>query len=83
MAQDHRDKSRDQDWGVQLTEAGGALSVEGAQLAVLMDIRDELRRMRRVLECKNFQAMPNLLRLIERHVRRKPKLRVVKRRRAA
>lgn len=39
-------------------------SLEGAQLTVLMDIRDELQAIRRLIECPNvaagFRAMKNL-----------------------
>jgi hypothetical protein len=37
---------------------------DGVFLAVLMDIRDELRSIRAVLQCGNFQAIPRVLRRI-------------------
>lgn len=38
---------------------------EGAQLAVLMDIRDELQTLNRLLHCVNFQNIPHKLDRIE------------------
>ncbi len=37
-----------------------------AQLGVLMDIRDELQNINRILYCKNFIAIPTILRGISR-----------------
>jgi len=37
-------------------------NVDNAQLAVLMDIRDELQNLNRLLHCPNFLSMPRLLR---------------------
>ncbi len=53
--------------------------------AVLMDIRAELRTIARILQCRNTQQIPHILRQIADQTkrRRKPKLRVVKRRRDA
>jgi hypothetical protein len=36
-------------------------TVDGAQLAVLMDIRDELKAINRVLGCSNFLMIPSNL----------------------
>lgn len=41
---------KNSDWGITET-LGGNVSFEGAQLAVLMDIRDELQIIRRLAEC--------------------------------
>ena len=49
----------------------GPISYDGAALAVLMDLRDELRTIRRILECPNFQAIPfDLGRLVKQTARR-------------
>jgi hypothetical protein len=45
---------------------------ERAQLAVLMDLRDELKKLNRVLECPNFLAIPSYLRSINRKTARIP-----------
>lgn len=40
---------------------GNAISWERVQVAVLMDIRDELKALRRIFECQNFQQIPRKL----------------------
>ena len=56
-------------------------SWDGAQLAVLMDIRDELKRLNALLHCSNFIAIPNILRDVKRNTarkrKRKPRLKAV------
>jgi hypothetical protein len=49
------------------TNAEGRTSYEGAQLAVLMDIRDELQTLNRLLGCANAVAIPEILRGIRRN----------------
>ena len=39
----------------------GVCPFEGAQLAVLMDIRDELQQLNRLLQCSNFIDIPLML----------------------
>lgn len=58
-----------------------ASDVHEATLAVLMDIREELQAMRRVLQCSNTTAIPHTLNQIEKNTRKKkrakkPQLRV-------
>lgn len=48
-----------------------------AQLAVLMDIRDELKRMNAVIQCSNFIAVPSILRRISTNTA-KPRKKAVK-----
>lgn len=48
-------------------ESGKTLTWDEAQLAVLMDIRDELQAMNRVLRCPNFQHIPAKLDRIGRN----------------
>ena len=51
--------------------------IDGAQLAVLMDIRDELQQLVGLLGCKNAVDIPNILRRIDvnttkrKHTKRK------------
>ena len=40
---------------------------DGVMLAVIMDIRDELQRLNRLLSCPNFTAIPTTLRSIRRN----------------
>lgn len=45
-------------------ETGHIIDIKHAQLAVLMDIRDNLESIKHVLNCRNFQGIPNVLRKI-------------------
>jgi hypothetical protein len=80
------------DWAWELSpNAYGKYDFPSAHLAVLMDIRDELKRLNNVLQCPNFIAVPRKLddikgelRQVRLNTRRKkrpavgkPKLRVV------
>lgn len=81
-------RQKDKNWIV--TEEDGTVRTwEQVQVALLMDIRDELKRLNNVLQCPNFIAVPSKLDLIRqelKEVRRntrkrkrvaKPRLRVV------
>lgn len=46
-------------------------SLEQAQLAVQMDIRDELQDIKRLLECHNIQQMFNNIRKIDKRLLKK------------
>lgn len=81
-------RHRNANWMV-TDDQGRITTWEQVQVALLMDIRDELQRLNRVLQCPNFIAVPLKLDLIRqelREVRRntkkrkrvaKPKLRAV------
>jgi hypothetical protein len=85
-------RQKDANWIV--TNADGTVtSWEQVQAAVLMDIRDELKRLNNVLQCPNFIAVPSKLDAIKSELRQvrlntrkrrklkavgKPKLRVVR-----
>lgn len=63
---------KDVDWNLE-----GGPSWERTQTAILMDLRDELKKLNRVLECPNFLAIPHELRLIKKAILRKsPRQRV-------
>jgi len=47
---------------------------DGAMLAVLMDIRDELQRLNELLHCRNFLDVPHTLRRIDRRLATSRKL---------
>lgn len=58
----------------ELPETNGKLTDwQKVEIAVLMDIRDELKMLNRLLHCSNFTGMPAQLRTISRHVARIPK----------
>lgn len=50
----------------------------GAQIAVLMDIRDELKKLNDLLGCRNFINIPLSLNQIEENTRRRKRKEKVK-----
>lgn len=65
---------KDWDWNLITTADGrSAASWDQAQLAILMDIRDQLRTLNALLRCPNFLNIPTSLRQIERNTKRKKK----------
>lgn len=58
-------------------EDGVTRSTEAAHLAVLMDVRDELKRLNALLHCHNAVEVPNILRTIAANT--KPKRRKAQR----
>lgn len=56
-----------------INQQGGNWSFEAATLAVLMDLRDELKTLNRVFACPNFQQVPRVLRDIRRNTTKKQK----------
>lgn len=46
-------------------------TLEYATFGVLMDIRDELRDLNRLLTCKNFTGIPETLRAIKKNTKAK------------
>jgi len=83
-------RRRDANWQIG-NDRGEILTWEEVQVAVLMDIREELKRLNNVLQCPNFIAVPRKLDDIKSELRQvrlntrkkkrpvvgKPKLRVV------
>ena len=65
------------DWRV-LRSVGG-YTTDQIQLAILMDIRDELQRLNNILLCPNLQMIPSMLQRIQANTakpnkpKRKPK----------
>lgn len=49
-----------------------------AQLAVLMDLRDELKRLNALLHCPNFIGMPAILRQVAANTKKARRRRKVK-----
>jgi hypothetical protein len=50
-------RHKDVTWGME-RNLNGTLSYDQAQLAVLMDIRDEMKRLNQLLHCNNFMGIP-------------------------
>lgn len=65
---------KDAHWDL-TSEPDGKLTLERIRAALLMDLRDELKRINRTLSCRNFQSIPSLLRRIASNTakKRKPK----------
>lgn len=60
-------------WSVCEPDTGNRIAIDGAQLAVLQDIRDELQKLNQLLHCPNCIAIPAILREIRQNTRkRKP-----------
>lgn len=76
MAADQRRKNVS--WSVGNAKDGGVETWEAAGVAVLMDIRDELQALNRLLACPNFLGIPHTLTKIKQNTT-KPR----KRRKAA
>jgi len=68
-------RHRNANWAITLHSNGQTVSFEGAQLAVLMDIRDELQALNRLLNCHNALDIPRILRQIRANTS-KPKRKV-------
>lgn len=73
MSVDRRKK--DVQWTV--ADDQGSITWERVNIAVLMDIRDELKRLNGLLYCENFQAIPRILGRISANTK-KPVKRVKK-----
>ena len=75
-------RQKDTNWNIP-TDANGTASNEFARLAVLMDIRDELKKLNALLNCKNFTRIPIALGYIEENTRppRPPKKKPIKKKR--
>lgn len=65
-------EDRCKNWKWRVLATNGEWGTETAQLAVLMDIRDELQRLNDVLHCHNFLSIPFKLDAIKRNTA-KPK----------
>lgn len=73
-------RKKDVEWKLS-DNADGTIPVSYAQIAVLMDLRDELKKLNRLLSCENFTSIPALLRMIrENTAKPKRKRKPVKRR---
>ena len=67
-------RHKNSNWTFPTSPHGEIETWEQAGIAVLMDIRDELQALNRLLGCKNFTDIPEVLRAIRRNTT-KPKRR--------
>lgn len=68
-------RHKDVDWNLEAgvpTGHGNTHRWESIYVSLLMDIRDELKALNRVIGCRNFREVPTILRGIRRHIA-KPK----------
>ncbi len=66
-------QARNVEWAV-ADENGGVETWERIGIAVLMDIRRELRQLNIVLACPNFTGIPRTLKTIARNTTRKRRI---------
>lgn len=59
---------KDANWNFRQGPNGNIESWEQAQTAVLMDIRDELKRLNQLLHCQNFIGIPSTLKRMDRRI---------------
>jgi hypothetical protein len=67
-----RYEGRDIDWQIWIGD-DGTFRIDQITVMVLMDIRQELRRLNRLLHCENFTAVPSTLSRIAANTKPKPK----------
>lgn len=63
-------REKDANWEV-TKGISDTYTYEQAQLCVLMDIRDELKRLNKLLHCHNFVSIPQVLKGIRRNTTKK------------
>lgn len=63
-------RHKDIEWKIH-NEDGTIPTWERVQVAVLMDIRDELKRLNSAIYCTNFQKIPAVLTAIRRNTTKK------------
>lgn len=66
---------KNQDWQLadDINDPTNAAGLARRQVAVLMDIRDELQTLNSLLACRNFTGIPASLRAIQRNTKKEPK----------
>lgn len=67
-------RHKDVEWQITSANVNGTLSYEAAQLAVLMDIRDELKALNSKLACYRIQRMLSTIERVDRRLAKKFKL---------
>lgn len=59
-------RHKDVSWNL-YTNSSGNITLEQVNVAVLMDIRDEMKQLNRLFHCSNFLEIPRILRTIRRN----------------
>lgn len=65
-------RKKDVNWTINQNH-DGTTSTENAHLAVLMDIRDELKNLNSIFSCHNFLNIPYVLREIRNNTKKRKK----------
>lgn len=71
-------RKKDVNWVI-VSHDDGSVSRDQVLIALLMDVRDELKRINRALYCENFLDVPHLLRMIRANTAKPRKPRKPKR----
>ena len=71
-------RKRNTTWKLNVNDDGSVPQMD-AQLSVLMDIRDEMLRLNRLLHCSNFVGIPRELANITKNTRKPRKVRRTRR----
>ncbi len=61
-------------WGLNEADKNNAVTYDTIKIAVMMDIRDELQKLNRLLECSNVSSMPRTLKRIDRRLAKRIKI---------
>lgn len=61
-------RHKDGNWALPTAENGKIEKWEYVAIAVLMDIRDELKQLNALLHCSNFVGIPRTLKAIQRKI---------------
>ena len=63
-------RRKDVDWHIPSGKVGDIPTPEQACIAVLMDIRDELKKLNIIVGCSNAIDIPNILRRIDENTKK-------------
>jgi len=70
-------RQKNWDWNL-AEEKDGRYAFDQIQANVLLDIRDELQRLNRLLQCQNFRRIPFVLRSIRQNTSKPRKKHLIK-----
>jgi hypothetical protein len=71
-------RHKDADWRLPTLPNGRIEKWEYVPIAVLMDIRDDLKKLNALLHCHNFVGIPQTLRTIAKQTKKRKYVRKVK-----
>jgi len=66
-------RHRNREWALPTNQTGAPETWQAVEIAVLMDVREELQNLNRLLRCPNFLEIPDTLRGIRRNTAKKSK----------